>query len=185
MPVSCSIFDVNGTVDTSQLQTSLAGYSDNTSHPEFQSDLLTTVENISSTTRGLECVVMYDRPLEIGARPGESPWVKNTLKCKIKFYNNLLSGGFLAMGAKSKRREAVKEVTEIIGVASDDCILQGISPDCIADIVSQDSIDSTFGWWGDIDPSTTSAAVTGDITHSTHAQNFDSQGKPIWVIFYL
>lgn len=44
-------------------------------------------------------------------------------------------------------------------------------------------MDSTFGWWEDIDPSTSSGSVTGDIANSTHARNFDSQGEPLWVIF--
>ena len=98
MPISYSLFDVNGTVDTSKIQTNLSSHTNRTSHPKLQNDLLTTVEHISSTTRGLECVVMYDRPLKIGVRPGEDPWVKNTIHSEIAFYDNLFSGGFIAVG---------------------------------------------------------------------------------------
>lgn len=65
----------------------------------------------------------------------------------------------------------------------DDCELRRISSTAITEIVANDSIDSTFGWWEDVGPRTSSASVTGDIDNSTIARNIGSSGNPTWNIF--
>jgi len=183
MPVSCSLYALNGTLDTDQLAEELPEYSHSNYNDDVEDDLLTTVDDVVETQRGLAATVRYDRPLKIGARPGENPWVKNTINTRIRFVKDLFSPGFLVLGSKKKRTQTVSQVAAILNVMPNDCEPREISSAAITRIVADDSVDSTIGWWEDVGPRTSSASVTGDIDQSTIAQDIDNTGNPTWVIF--
>ena len=183
MPLGCSIIKVDGSMDTDELAEELPEYRHTNHHEEIEGDLLTTVDNVERTQRGVTATVRYDRPLQIGARPGENPWVKNTISARIRFIENLMSPGFLTLGPKNKRTQTISQVANILNVMPNDCEVVEISSNTITQIVADDSIDSTFGWWEDVGPRTSSASVTGDIEQSTIAQDIDNRGNPTWVVF--
>lgn len=185
MPVGCSIFSVNSSVDMNNLEDDLDDYEFSKSHINLDNDLLTTAENVRSTNRGVSSIIYYDRPLQLGSRPGESSWAKDTHHANVRFVDNgQLTPGFITIGPKHKRTQVRSEIADILDVnAETDIDLEEISADAITQIVAEDSKDSTFGWWEDVDSNTSSASVTGDIESSTHARNIDRKGKPTWVVF--
>jgi|AntDeeMinimDraft_4_1070355.scaffolds.fasta_scaffold08325_3 hypothetical protein len=185
MPVGCSIFSINSSVNIDDLDDELDDYEFSESHINLDDDLLTTAEEIRQTNRGVASVIYYDRPLQLGSRPGESSWAKDTHHANVRFVNNgLLSPGFITIGPKRKRAQIQSEIADILGINPETEIdLREISADTITQIIADDSKDSTFGWWEDVDSDTSSASVTGDIESSTHARNIDRKGKPTWVVF--
>lgn len=185
MPIGCSIFSTDADVDMGNLESELKSYDSKTPHQKLDKELRTTVENVKRTNRGLLGTIYYDRPRKLGARPGEDPWVKETLHAEVRFVDeDPLGTGFISIGPKHKRTQTRSEVADILGVnAEQDIDLQGINADALTKVVADDSRDSTFGWWEDVDADTSSASITGDIESSTHAKRIDSKGKPTWVVF--
>jgi len=185
MPIGCSIFSVNSSMNIDGLADELDDYEDSESHIHLNDDLLTTAENNRQTNRGVSSIIYYDRPIQLGSRPGESSWAKDTNHAKVRFVDDgQLSPGFITIGPKSKRNQIRSEIADILDVNPEtDIDLEGIDAYAIKQIVADDSKDSTFGWWEDVDSDTSSASVTGDIESSTHARNIDRKGKPTWVVF--
>lgn len=124
MPVSCSIYGINDTIDMGDLEEELSGYSHSSSHPELEKDLLTTVEDVSRTSNGIEYTIFYDRPLQISVRPGENPYVKNTIQAEVRFCQDIGSDGFLVIGPKDKRKQTVAEAAHILDLSPNDCDLK-------------------------------------------------------------
>jgi hypothetical protein len=184
MPVAFTLYNVtNGTVDSQELLDDLPGYESTEQDPDVEGELKTDIADVGETSRGVEAVVQYDEPLKIGHRPGEPSHVKNTLRTRVRFVEEFFNGGFVIIGPKRKRKKAASKVADILDIEPDDYQREGIPSGSIAAIVGEDSIDSSFGWWKDIDANTSSASVQGDIEDSTHAQDISDDGRIVWVIF--
>jgi len=191
-PVACALHNVdfNGSVvSPSQTLSSIGGHKHTTPSGKTKSDLITTIESVSSTSQGTAFEIKYDEPLRVGTRPNRHPWVRNAISANMMYTDALFNGCLITMCPKRNRENAIAQTADVfeesglVSISSDDCPLRTISSDEIAKIIAKDSSDWTFGWWRDIDASTTSASATGDIVSSTHAQDFDRRGRVTWAIF--
>lgn len=94
MPVSCSMFKLDYDLYADQLADELPNYRHANYHEDVDGDLLTTIDEVERTQRGIAATIRYDRPLRIGARPGENPWVKNTINARVRLLRTYSAQAF-------------------------------------------------------------------------------------------
>jgi hypothetical protein len=177
-----SLYTFGDEYDSDELLQQLEGYEAGESHQEVDERLITTIDEVRPTDRGLAFDIEYDYVLPIDVRDQEEPrYIKTTKKTPVRFCEDVMSSGFVLSG--SEHGMAAGRVSEAITGSAESYDKVSISETTIAKIVNRDSVDAKYKIWEDIDVFTDMASIKGKIEDSSYSQQFDDYGRPVWVMF--
>lgn len=177
-----TVYRLNERFDLDNLYERLNGYSDSEYREEIDDNVITTIEQVERTERGLSFVVEFDYVHSLRQRDQDDPLhVKATRTADGRFCKNIASDGFILIG--SDHDTAAKPVAKAITGDEEAFVRMKIAPTTITKIVSRDSQDARYQIWEDIDVFTNMASIQGRIEDSTYSQDFDEYGRAVWVMF--
>lgn len=179
MPTSCLTYELSSSIDTDSLYEKLDdGYEHTGSHLHLDEELLTDVVDVEETDRGVSCVVRYDIAQQRGAREGESSWYKDLSEVRVRFTEEY----FILLSSNHLGRE-LSNIATILDIDSDDYSRYNITTGTVANVIGIDSDKDLRGAWKNIDDYTDSASVSGRVSESTYASDFDTEGDTTYRMF--
>lgn len=177
-----TIYRLDNEHDTEELYQRLDGYSDERQAEEISESLVTTVEEVERTDRGLQFFIEYDYVHSIRQRDQKEPLhIKATRSVEGRFCKEIASDGFILVG--SDHDVAAGPVAKAIEGDEEAYVRLQIAPTTITTVVSRDSQDARYKIWENIDVFTNMASIQGKVKDSTYSQDFDEYGRPVWVMF--
>lgn len=171
MPVSCHVYEVDSSIDTSTLYSRMDGYLNQDPTPHLNSPLETDLPSSQNTPRGVEATIRYDVAKERGSRPGLSSHYRNVYRTPVRFTSDY----FVVIGPKQMGRE-LSEICELLQINASNYQKLRITEGTILRVVASDSQEELQGWWDDIDDHTDTATIFGDVDQSSYAADFNRTG---------
>jgi hypothetical protein len=175
---ACVVYEVKTGVDVDALYEKLtSGFSHDTTG-DYVDTLITDVENVQRTERGVEFVCRYDIEETRPVRESEDPWFPALHKVTVR-----VTDQYFILNSYDSKNKAASHVSTVLDISPDEYEQVEFSSALLISVVAEDAAELSQGTWEDPTEHADTATIWGQLQDSALYAEFNTDGRASWARF--